>query len=953
MGLGLATGAILQNTCTNTCTALTTDPYAFQECSYFCYEQEMNTRGTCSGCGPKSGDATTASGAVVRVPITQDNFWSTPPNPSSLSSVQQWLDGSCASDRELFGVGVFPINGVLRDMKRYFAGTWASPDGALSYPSPLAAEDLACRPLHVILIMDGDENCDTQQDAVDAATDMFQNGVTVGGKNFKIRTHVINFAGATQANADAIANAGDTGTAHFASNETELLAALRAIMTGALSAETCDNVDNNCNGCTDEGFRHYCDVGKTCCSWATPAQRSTCLSNFQASITAAAPLGNQALLPCTTAQQQTDPTAWLCFNPGEACDEIDNNCQDGTDESLTKCGNPLHCPTTETCNGQDDNCNGVADEGCGVSCVPTAEVCDGCDNDCNGVADDGASAVPCGLTNPAYCQGTRACAPPTAVPAGGCVAGGGYQACSNNPQAETCDGVDNNCNGIVDDYIVAVACLPSGAPPGLNYGGNSECKLGQTHCVNGNTVCVGWVGPRAEVCDGVDNDCDGTPDESPAGVGQPCGNNLPPCSPGFTACINGAMTCVGGTAPQPEVCDGIDNDCDGAPDDAPLADAPLPGRQGCWLDSGNACSHGNLAWQPPPGAGCFDEGSLAPPCRRGELTCSGAGGWSCQGARGPTEDVCDGLDNNCDGIPDNVPETGTVCGTDEGECFFGTTACFSGVFYCSGSVSPIPEACDGLDNDCDAITDEDIASATCTATYDTAMYPGARTGGACRPGLTACTSPGFETCAGAVGPTPEVCDGVDNDCDGQTDEPGFPPDGTDATASPLDPARVLGAACGLGALGCGSGTLVCERGLVRCVGAGTSTEVCDDVDNDCDGSTDEASDGVCPASQACVTASGATRCAVPCGAGVDCPTGQICVASVNSETGAAGSHCVPGGSGAGVSGAARVDGISPDVPDRVDRCACADVTTERPWFAAALLLVLGALRTRRSGKGVA
>ncbi|MCK6576385.1 hypothetical protein L6V77_35510, partial [Myxococcota bacterium] len=155
--------------------------------------------------------------------------------------------------------------------------------------------------------------------------------------------------------------------------------------------------DNNCNGCTDEGFAHYCNVQQTCCNWSTQPQRQICLQTYKNSITAGNPNGDLTLLPCTTAAQQADPANWLCQNPRESCDNADNNCNGQTDEGVTKCGSPAHCPTAETCgNVQDDDCDGQIDEGC-PQCTPSQEVCDGCDNDCDGVADEGVSPLPCGL----------------------------------------------------------------------------------------------------------------------------------------------------------------------------------------------------------------------------------------------------------------------------------------------------------------------------------------------------------------------------------------------------------------------------------------------------------------------------------------------------------------------------------------------------------------------------
>jgi hypothetical protein len=466
-----------------------------------------------AGCGPEPGansDSSTRQGANIVIPIEADEV-NVPVQVSNANGLSEWVDNQCDSGAETFANGSTTLNGSLRDAYRYFSNQWTRPDGGPTFTTPLGANDLTCRRLRVVLITAGDEACDTQLNAVDAAADLFA-GFTFGGRTFRVTTSVIALPGTTQSDMDAIASAGGTGAAFVAANDTQISNALANIMSGLLSPETCDGQDNDCNGCSDEGFRHYGNTDQTCCSWSTVPQRTACLTNYRASISAADPDGNLALLPCTTAIQAQEPATWLCFDPKETCDNADNNLDGLVDEGQVKCGTPPHCPQTEVCNGADDNCDGSIDEGCpGGPVAIGPEICDGCDNDGDSVADNGVMAIPCGQSSPGNCVGVLTCKPAQPVPfPGACAIGGGLNACSYAPQGEVCDGVDNDCDGVVDDGIAGVACEPAGTPPGLRYGGNSQCRMGVQHC---GQPCLGFVGPTPEVTDLIDNDCNGVAED--------------------------------------------------------------------------------------------------------------------------------------------------------------------------------------------------------------------------------------------------------------------------------------------------------------------------------------------------------------------------------------------------------------------------------------------------------
>jgi len=222
----------------------------------------------------------------------------------------------------------------------------------------------------------------------------------------------------------------------------------------------------------------------------------------------------------------------------------------------------------------------------GCECVKTnngVESCDGLDNDCNGVVDDGfdfnTSLANCGGCNKpctfpfatATCTGgvcsMGACLPdfydrdPT-VP--GC-----ETACEKtNGGVEICDGLDNDCNGVIDDNLGAptVTCKTKGV-----CAGTTPTCAGDTGWVCSYPSTYQSVEDMAKGCDGLDNDCDGTVDEAYA-IGKTCAVGSGPCAgTGSWVCDNtvtGGRRCNGSMkTPGVEVCNGQDDDCDGKVDE--------------------------------------------------------------------------------------------------------------------------------------------------------------------------------------------------------------------------------------------------------------------------------------------------------------------------------------------------------------------------------------------------
>jgi len=887
VNFGLATFSVYQSNCPSSCNYSefwVGAPY------YFWYRYLWD------GCD--YDQSVQCEGAEIVVELLQD----TDPNPSpNVPDLMEWLDDDCGNDREVFALGGTPLGGSLSDIETYLQ------NGFGGYPSPLTANDPGCRSLNIILLTDGGESC--SGDPVAAAQSLY-NGFTKDGIFRQVYTHVIAFNvddAADQVLLDDIHKMGQCGattgscadsvSAIPAANEVDLSIALADIVSSAIPPETCNNEDDNCNGCVDEGFAHYCHQGPSyvagadCCDWSTDAQRDQCITNYLATVTGSNPLGDPTYLPCTSVTEQQDEDYWLCYDPQEICDGVDNNCDGNIDEGFQKCGSPLHCPETEVCDGEDNDCDGLIDEEnvCG-SCVPNPEVCNGCDDDCDGWVDNppagGFADIDCGLPTPAHCAGTRSCQAPALATngAGTCNTGAGYGPCDGQTiLTEVCNGEDDDCNGQIDEMTMGAACEPAAnVSPHDQYGGASRCTYGTEACLNGSVVCQGGTTWIDEICNGVDDDCDGQVDEAGdiAMVGTQCGSNTGPCTPGTWQCQSGTMVCDGGIQPGTEVCNGVDDDCDGAIDEPPLGDAPAPGQYGCWTLAGSSCSHENLSWDPPAGAGCHDVGTLSsPPCNTGVLSCEGANGWICLAPVEPEAEICDNADNDCDGQVDESdsatalmqdcyspglgPNTGCTdydpsqC---DGVCQPGHRICghvTPGVWSdCVGEVTPTVEVCDGLDNDCDGAADE---------SEDLPWI-----GQPCPPSMNVCN--GILDCQGGqrvcVGGStqPGRCNGFDDDCDGVTDE-----------LDELQQDPLYGQPCG-------DATGICEEGTYECVGGGwvcvgavePGSEVCNGLDDDCDGVVDNQAD--CPpvgnTDYYCIEGACRPECdpssEFPCPGGLDC-----------------------------------------------------------------------------------
>lgn len=217
--------------------------------------------------------------------------------------------------------------------------------------------------------------------------------------------------------------------------------------------------------------------------------------------------------------------------------------------------------------------------------------------------------------------------------------------------------------GSAEDTFCAIACDSSDQCPD-----DYICDAGTGQCLpeSGSCECLGDLNQSTEPCINENE------------FGKCYGEQTCDGANGWTECS--------ALVPAAETCDGIDNDCDGDKDNGLV---------------GNDCEKSN------------EFGT----CTAKE-TCDGEAGWSCP-APEPALDICDGIDNNCDGNTDEGdPDVGAECDSDDAdECAKGEFVCLEGGLVCEGD-EPVFEECNGEDDDCDGLIDEDFIDSDQDGTPD-------------------------------------------------------------------------------------------------------------------------------------------------------------------------------------------------------------------------------------------
>ena len=543
------------------------------------------------------------------------------------------------------------------------------------------------------------------------------------------------------------------------------------------------------------------------------------------------------------------------INPGaiEVCNGLDDDCDtlvDDADDSLDG--------TSASVWYTDADGDGYGDTSTAVlSCeAPIGAV--GIDGDCDdadAAYNPGASESDCADPNDYNCDGSVGYADGD---------GDGYAACEECDDTdgaifpgatELCDGADNDCDGTVDEADAADASAWYADADGDTFGDPAvattacDAPVGYvadaTDCDDGSAT----VNPaQTELCNGIDDDCDGVVDEDTAadtaawyadtdgdGYGDAADAVLSCTAPvGYVSddadCDDGQSAVNPGAL---ESCNGVDDNCDGSVDEDAAVDAEI------WYADADGDSYGDAS---VTAVDCDQPAGYV----ADDSDCDDAAGGVNPGAT----EVCNGFDDNCDGASDEGVTTTYYADADGdgyGDSGATTADCSAPAGYVSNdedcdddasSVNPAAtEVCNGMDDDCDGASDEGVTSTYYADSDGDGFGDVAVTTEDCAAptGYVADSTDCDDTAMGVNPAATEVCNGVDDDCDTTIDEGVTTTYYADADTDGYGNASVTIADCSAPS-GYVSDSTDCDDTLAAVNPA--ATEVCNTLDDDCDGATD-------------------------------------------------------------------------------------------------------------------
>jgi len=400
------------------------------------------------------------------------------------------------------------------------------------------------------------------------------------------------------------------------------------------------------------------------------------------------------------------------------------------------------------------------------------------------------------------------------------------------PEAFDCVRVDSSADAF-SICIPADVCVDA---DGDQFGLGAAC-LG-VDCDDSNATINSAA---TELCDGIDNDCDTQIDDNPAGLNEDCDTGFSGiCALGRTAC-EGAITCVARFEPSSEICDDLDNDCDGETDEE-ASDAIVR-----YLDA--------------DGDGFGDDLAAVTGCD--ELLGYVLIGGDCDDAnpdvRPGAIETCDLVDNDCSGIVDDNVAFSTYFADNDADGYGSTASgesldCIArpGFVALSGdcaddnaAVNPgaTEVAGDGFDQNCDSIelclldADDDGFLGTAGETVNSITDIDCDDAGE---GVTSDPTTDCNDRNGAVNPdATELCNGIDDNCDGASDEntasdaPTWYRDAdSDGYGDLAQPVVACSRPTGFvdSSTDCNDAVATISPGII---------ELCNEIDDNCNGTTDE------------------------------------------------------------------------------------------------------------------